>query len=268
VRVGAEKKEYHIHKELLRTNSAFFNNALKKEWAEGQDLVIEMPETDDEPFGIWAKWLYTGRVFLMKDGDVKEVKGVHKHKEWPRWLRCYTLGSFPQDSDFKDACIDVSIEAMCATKRIPDCLPETVYSSSSKASSHRKLAVDCLINCRARSSWPRQCGYPADFLADALKHVLPKLAQGVTVQSPELYFNLNEICQYHDHESEKPCYKTEPAFRFWFSIDHSAMVSTNSLSCTFSNTYRHKWFCMKDATDNCTDITSLGTGLHVRYRLR
>jgi hypothetical protein len=127
---------------------------------------------------------------------------------------CYTFGNFLQDSDFKDACIDVCMEAMCATRKTPHCLSETIYSGSLKASSHRKLAVETLAHCTSRSFWPDKNDYPVDFLADVLKHVLPRLANGVSVRPLKQYFNLNETCQYHDHGSEKPCYKTKSAFRF------------------------------------------------------
>ena len=133
IQVGASKQEHYVHEKLLRTNSDFFDNALKKEWKERLDRVIDLVETHELPFSIWVKWLYTGRVFLTNYG------GKISH-ELPRWASCYALGDFLQDHDFKDAIIDCTIEAMLHTGCYPhrlgslDLSPLDHHISSSQVS--------------------------------------------------------------------------------------------------------------------------------------
>jgi hypothetical protein len=215
VRVGAEKEEYHIYENLLRANSGFFDIALKKEWKEGQDRIVEMPKTNNEAFSIWAKWLYTGCMYLMKDGDIERTsEGVTTNSEWPRWASCYALGDFLQDSDFKDACIDSCIEANVASASNPHSLAGWIYSCSAGCSSHRKLAVDVFVHCWVRTGWTQDIKHPAEFLSDVIKAIGPHVSFGIKTQRLKDYFNLDDTCKYHDHGSEKPCYKSKPAFRF------------------------------------------------------
>jgi hypothetical protein len=214
VRVGAEKEEYHIYENLLRANSGFFDIALKKEWKEGQDRIVEMPETNNEAFTIWAKWLYTGRMFLMQDGDHTEVDCRSMNQEWNRWRSCYALGNFLQDSDFKDVCIDACMEAIIAIAGIPALIGHYIYPYSTESSSHRKFAIDIFVHCWDRAAWSEDIKHPAEFLSDVIKAIGPNVSSGIKEQRLKDFFDLDDTCKYHDHGSKKPCYKTKPAFRF------------------------------------------------------
>jgi hypothetical protein len=88
VRVGKDEEESFIHETLLRANSEVFNTALK-EWKEGQERSAELPEAKVEVFKIWVKWLYTGRMFLMKEDDHFDLEDKIRSNEWPRWAKCY-----------------------------------------------------------------------------------------------------------------------------------------------------------------------------------
>jgi hypothetical protein len=193
-------------------SSGFFNTALKTEWKEGQEQDVKLPETEVEIFEIYVKWLYTGRVFLAKEGD-RDIAGTSS-KEWPRWSSCYILGDFLQDFDFKDACIDTCIEAMCDTIQIPHGLPRWIYACSTPTSAHRGLAIDTFINCWTRATWMEYTSRPAEFFVDVLRLIGPQLEAGMKRVPVSKYLNSNDTCKYHDHGTEKPCYKTKPAFTF------------------------------------------------------
>jgi hypothetical protein len=125
------QQKYYIHKKLLRSNAGFFDTALKEEWKEGEDRVVDMPEADDEAFGICVTWLYTGLVFSRKEGDMIMNDGVRiRNKEWLRCSVCYALGDFLQDPDFKDALVDTIIEAMIDSCLLPKCLFLKIYRYS------------------------------------------------------------------------------------------------------------------------------------------
>jgi hypothetical protein len=175
-----------------------------------------MPETLARIFEIWVKWLYTGRIFLATETDSTtsaDSKGNVSY-EWMRWARCYALGDFLQDSDFKDAIVDAIVEAFLACKQAPFDLPSYIYPHSLEGSAHRKLAVDVQINFWNRERLGRADEYPDRFLLDVLTEICPKLATGMKYQCVEKYFDLKDTCKYHDHGPDKPCYKTKSAFRF------------------------------------------------------
>jgi hypothetical protein len=193
-------------------SSGFFDTALKKEWKEGQEQDVKLPETEVEIFEIYVKWLYTGRVFLAKEGDV--ISSGKGSNEWPRWYFCYALGDFLQDCDFKDACIDTCIEAMCDMAKIPTGLSKWIYPYSTPTSAHRRFVVDTFVNCRNRATWTDDVYNPAEFLTDVVKPIGPKLKLGLECEPVDEYLDPNYTCKYHDHGPEKPCYKTKPAFSF------------------------------------------------------
>lgn len=76
------KDNFYVHEDVLCSSSDFFNAALSKGWKERRSGRIDLPDNDPEAFTIYARWLYTGRIFLAKAGDnftVKDAKGTEKH---------------------------------------------------------------------------------------------------------------------------------------------------------------------------------------------
>jgi hypothetical protein len=214
--VGTPSQDLYVHEGLLRSSSSFFDNALKEEWKEGQQRTVSMSETPVGILKIWVKWLYTGRIFLTTETDSIKLPDSKKSVsyEWPRWANCYALGDFLQDSDFKDAAVDVLVEAIIDCKQFPIHLASYIYPYSPPGSAHRRFAVDIYVNLRVRENLGRDDQHPDEFMLDVVRYISPKLATGIKQQSTREYFDLNDMCRYHDHGSDKPCYKTKPAFRF------------------------------------------------------
>ena len=63
VKVGASRHNYNVN-EGLRRSSGFFDTALKQEWREGQECVIELPKDDPESFNAYINWLCSRHVTL------------------------------------------------------------------------------------------------------------------------------------------------------------------------------------------------------------
>jgi hypothetical protein len=175
-----------------------------------------MPEANDETLSIWVKWLYTGRVFMRKEGDETFKDGVQvSSKEWDRWSSCYALGDFLQDPDFKDASTDTILEAMFDTNGRPTILHTTIYKHSPETLRHRKLAVDVIVNMLDRSRWgDRIKSQDAQFVSDVLQALGLVIAKGLEKSTISQFFGSKGTCEYHDHGSDKPCYRTRPTFRF------------------------------------------------------
>jgi hypothetical protein len=113
-----------------------------------------------------------------------------------------------------DACIDAAIESMLNTLFYSYHLPCVVYAHSAQVSAHRKFAVDVFTNCWTRKDWSLDIkGCPKEFLSHIIKEASLRFEAGAKVQSGSKYFDLNDTCKWHDHGSEKPCYKEKPAFR-------------------------------------------------------
>lgn len=187
---------------------------MSKAWKEGQEREVKLPEAKVDIFKIWVQWLYTGKIFLTKEDDQKETGANYTSDEWPRWQECYILGDFLRDHDFKDACIDVCIEAISSTRKLPKALPEVVYAHSPDGSAHRKLAIETFVECAFRSDfeWYTE-GLSEAFMRDVVLYIAPRLAEGLKQRSITEYLESVDICKYHGHGSERSCYRTKPAFR-------------------------------------------------------
>jgi hypothetical protein len=82
IRVGASRKEYHVHEHLLRSNSVFFDLALKKNWREGQERIVTIEETDTDALKVWSKWPYTREVFPAEVDHARTDESNVRYREW------------------------------------------------------------------------------------------------------------------------------------------------------------------------------------------
>jgi hypothetical protein len=213
--VGPAQDKFEIHETLLRAQSGFFDTALKKEWTEGQDRKVDLPETAVADFKIWMKWLYTGRVYVAVTDETLLLDNTKAAEdEFYNERSLYALGDFLQDPDFKDAIIDAIIDSMVAYMKHPLMLADHIYLHSAVGSSHRLLPQDIFINCWAREDWGHGGANTKDFLTDVLKVLAPNVLHGVKATNTATFFANRDTCKYHEHGPDKPCYKKKPAFRF------------------------------------------------------
>lgn len=211
VHVGEEGKIFLIHENVICANSEYFARALKKEWAEGENRQIHLRDTDPDVFAVWAKWLYTGRLCYLR--AVYEGQNKSFFEEFDDWTDIYVLGDYLQDMDFKDAALDAHIEGMLEYDKYIFKLPKWIYEYTKKGSPHRKLAVDMYCQAWKRDDYTRDDDIPPEFFHDVVISIGPRLSSGIEQWNIEYLFRNEDLCKYHEHGSEKPCYKTKPAFR-------------------------------------------------------
>jgi hypothetical protein len=221
VLVGKSEVEFFTHETLVRVSSAFFENALSKERKGNQDRVIRLPDVFIEAFPIYAKWLYSGRFYAVKENDEVRHKstGTIETREFTRWDDCYERGNFLQDVDFKDAMIDVMIEHMIDDNMLHLSLPDNIYKNSGPDSAHRKFAVDTVIHLWGEellvAKYLFRKLHPVGYLNDLIVAMAEHLREGMEKKSIAKFFRDKDPCDYHVHiRLNKPCYKTRPWFKF------------------------------------------------------
>jgi len=102
ISVGPDKAVFYVDHSALVDQKGFFEAALKKEWKEGQERLIELPEDDPHVFGIYARWLYTDWISCASDADPKGLSVLPK---------LYVLAEKMLDWQFQDQVMDSFIVA-------------------------------------------------------------------------------------------------------------------------------------------------------------
>ena len=148
VRAGTE--DFVVHETLIRSSSEFFNGALRHEWKEATQRVVDLPGVSSSLFETYSRWLYTGKVFSIQSGPEKEGEtdeDIKRATEWFRLLMSYTLGERLLDAQYKDAIIDACIEVVVLEESvcwIPGVVC-SVYSNTPPQSPLRDLLVDVVV---------------------------------------------------------------------------------------------------------------------------
>ncbi|CAK4031842.1 hypothetical protein AC578_10138 [Lecanosticta acicola] len=217
VKVGTSVATFHVDEGLLRKNSAFFDAALKKDWAEGQRRKVELPKADPETFNIWVNWLYSRRLFTDIDADTPKRDD---HDTYPRLIEAYTLGDSLMDADFKDAVTDAFSVHFITPEDNTRWMPHSedikdLYERTASTSKLRKLLiflVSSLNNVHEVISGEEIPSYLAD---------LAKFLFENRNSLPDWKSSSHAVarCEFHEHEEgEEKCYRTKYHAPFTFTL--------------------------------------------------
>jgi len=78
--VGAEKKHFCVHKDLLRNKSKAFEAMFSPSFKEGQDSKAHFPKEDPAVFALLIQCLYTGQVPGVDLTEYKKALGYRRLK--------------------------------------------------------------------------------------------------------------------------------------------------------------------------------------------
>lgn len=203
---GEGLKVAHVHEDILRKHSRFFENALNGSWRESRDKRIKLPTDRPACFDIWIQWIYSGHIY-SKRGD--EMTATIQNEEFNLLCGAYILGDMLQDDDFKDAVLDVLIDTTLSTEpvRLPTTQARYVWENTPPQSSLRKLLIDMVVYMAGAEGFREQfrMGYNEDFYCDALEAMIKY--RGVVIDQNQAPFRTN-ACLYHEHRRKLVhCYR-------------------------------------------------------------
>ena len=160
-------------------------------------------------FEDFHSFLYTGRIY---SGDESETKSPGYDKEWWRLEHSWILGEVLLSGAFKDAVIDAIIHKIAVTKNWPITMYSAIYPHASDTSPIKKLMVDIVVHRWSKKDvsalkTQHNPALKAKFLQDVVVALFEVRASSKAehTKSP---ITLNSGCTYHEHEADKPCYKT------------------------------------------------------------
>jgi len=132
--VGAEKKSFSIHKNLLCNAAPYFKAALDGGFAESKSQVLELPEDDVKVFERFILWLYTSEL-LQENETIKDVS-------WDVLVELYIFGEARGISGFQNEVVDTFIDKQEVTSFITTDRAPRIYENTPTDSPLRRLLVD------------------------------------------------------------------------------------------------------------------------------
>lgn len=197
---GDDAVEFSFPKGLLQQHSDFAKAALKEGWRESEEQTVRLEDEKVEIFEIFAEFLYTGHVRSSKAGDTNgEIDA-----EWVRLPDCWIFGDKFQSSSFKDAVLDTMTRKIIDTQCVPTHLQAPAYDEAAGPNAFRRLVVDIAAFEWGAKRFRGQdvtATWAPEFFRDTCIRLKTKMAGQ---QAPWI----NGGCTYHEHGTEKPCYKT------------------------------------------------------------
>lgn len=195
--------EFLMHAELAKRHSKLITTALKGEWKEGKEGVLNLPEVSSADFQIFHDFVNTSKVHFTISSD-------HEEQDWTRIAKIWLLGDFLESVSFKDAVVDAMLAAMRRTSKIPVTMYQPVFGGTAFPSSMRRLLVDIAVFSwfpDALSNQPSDPKY-VDFFKDVAVIERQRNLNSSQSSNAAPYDLPNVKCHYHDHGSGSPCYKT------------------------------------------------------------
>lgn len=163
VLVGKEEKRFTLHQDAVCAKSKFFKAACSKEWLEGQERVVRLPETQVTTFQEYCSWIYSSKIAV---GTCTQASALaEKGNELQRLMYLHILGDELDDIQLRNKANVELFKAMQKSNAIPDAqLNKMVWESTMPGSLLRKLLVDAIVArftrhefAAAVSQYPAEC---------------------------------------------------------------------------------------------------------------
>ncbi|PPJ55878.1 hypothetical protein CBER1_03767 [Cercospora berteroae] len=205
--IRAAKRRRITNNIITVTNSKFFEAALNRQWIEGQEKKVNLPDDDPDIFSIYADWLFTGKIASKPEQSEQSEQRSHV-ANWPDvseeqiiQAELYVLGEKLMDDAFCDYILRALVEVgkMKAWVGHEGYMPcrtaiRTIYNGTKHDSPMRKFLVDMYGYHGQKESFTEAnvYGYPQEFLAGLVGSLIVK-RDGQTEGNPE--------------DNLKPCFK-------------------------------------------------------------
>lgn len=163
--VGADEQELVAHKHFLTRHSPFFQAALQKTWAEGQESIVKLPEEKLEIVAAYLDYSYSGK--LPTESTTLVISNANAYNVL---ADLYVLGERLQDKKVRNAIADEVLKFNGAyvkgtVRENPmDYAITTIYDGTTEGHPARRLLVDLFLY-KGEWRWVREISQN-DFLVD------------------------------------------------------------------------------------------------------
>ena len=209
--VGPNEQSFTIHTHIITSHSTFFTAAYSKDYREGQEKLIRLPEINIDTFLVYLQWVYSGRI-VITDGHGKLLGAETTTSGYPL-TQLYVTAEFLGDTLLRNKIID-RLRKLAGPKRgVPTLqMIHFAYENTATAKSTlRKLFVDCIRLTGSTEFFEKHSdGLP--------KQLFVEMAMSWAEDSPLhtmtwRFLAKGSGCHYHEHDDVVPtCSEPEPDF--------------------------------------------------------
>lgn len=167
VLVGQDEVRFVIHEDVFRDQSEFFRAACSRDFKEGKEKVIRMPEADPETFRSYMQWAYRGEIVVMNSQEIAEPNDQSSRLQ-RRLGELFTLASFLGDLQLKNSVTDKIISVLkCNSSELAAPLVTHLYEHTPDECKLRRYILDWFLY-KPTGTWleTNRSLLPAAFLGD------------------------------------------------------------------------------------------------------
>ncbi|USW54847.1 Putative BTB/POZ domain-containing protein [Septoria linicola] len=204
VEVGQSATLFYLTETRLRAFSKFFDTALKKEWLEGQQRKVPLPDEDPELFNVYANWIMTGKLFVEDESGVPGGQGKVRQK----LVDLYILGDKLLDTDFKDRVTDALASVFVVRcdnthRMLGTAQRDKAYAHTTSGASLRRMIVGQLAAVSNTQDLISEDDTKI-LLLDVALELTKSRARNVAAFKSEV-----EACAFHEHvPGSENCYRS------------------------------------------------------------
>ncbi|KAF2122088.1 hypothetical protein BDV96DRAFT_682101 [Lophiotrema nucula] len=171
---GDKTKTFSADKSLLSNSSESFSRALKKEWKEGEENLVTLPEDDPEIFALYLQAVYHAIIPTMRTQNAQEEDSCCQvaREEYEKLCDLYVLVEKLQDNNVKNLVIVALSEALRTvrldgSRYVPDAKAvASAYDGTPEGSPLRAFLRDCWVYEAAWDYTSEPHLFPQSFLYD------------------------------------------------------------------------------------------------------
>ncbi|THY29894.1 hypothetical protein D6D01_03442 [Aureobasidium pullulans] len=196
IEVGAEKKAFMVHKDLLAFYSDYFRGAFDGSFKEATDRKLSLPDDCIGVFNVFNKYIYTRQLSDGEDSDVS----------WELIVGCWLFGDKYIIPSFQNKIMDVLYSKSLKLKVIPTKSLKLIYNDTLPGAPLRRILVDWAAfrgNMKLMMSTEMNFQWPREALVDLATILGGKKAEEIGVFA--LPVNNAAKCYYHVHNEGESC---------------------------------------------------------------
>lgn len=199
VLVGPAEKKFVVHKATICRLSNFFKAACSRQWKEGQENLLRLPETDAEAFNVYAHWTYSDNLdmsLMTEPLSFTSPSYLHLGKIW-------ILSNYFGNNALGNLVIDRLLQTMdrLLFHRVSTPTLQYLFTNLPVDSKIRRLFIDAVTATMNGTTFEKEGkSLPQEIVFElARRH-----AFGQSPQLPGPTFA--DRCKYHTHdEGEAEC---------------------------------------------------------------